>query len=377
MNVARTIVAVLVSLFIGHVRTCGASWDKVVFIRQQVWANHEWLPIERTTGLALSVARWTNTLQIEKEITFQVDYQLTYRVGSLPAAGARRFRPLPLEREVIQGGNVGLHHEVDRLVVAWESDHLLLEAGRQAYSWGIGYVWAPGDLFGSFAPTEVATDYKAGIESVHVRVGPANLLLAFDDSLQKSAVMGRVRLHHDVTEAFALGGIYRQDTVVGVQVVSDVSGWGVRGESVLFVPTGSDPFLRMMLGGDRQFTGTLYGYAEYYFNGFGASSKEGYAARQLDPRLREGEIHNLGQHYLAAGVRWQPSALWHVALTDLFSLTDLSQLGWLQLLRSISDNSDVRAVVFVPVGPRPRNGQLESEFGSVSFSVILDLTWYF
>ena len=59
-------------------------------------------------------------------------------------------------------------HRFDRLAFEYRKGSTAVTIGRQAVSWGSGFVFNPLDLFNPFAPTTVDTDYKSGDDLLSV-----------------------------------------------------------------------------------------------------------------------------------------------------------------------------------------------------------------
>jgi hypothetical protein len=88
------------------------------------------------------------------------------------------IRPVQDERQFMdltdiieENDDLILYHRLDRLALtllpAWGQVRL----GRQAVTWGNGFLFNPMDLFNPFSPTDIERDYKIGTDMVFSQVG--------------------------------------------------------------------------------------------------------------------------------------------------------------------------------------------------------------
>ncbi|MCP4622396.1 MAG: hypothetical protein GY850_02580, partial [bacterium] len=59
-----------------------------------------------------------------------------------------------------------LYHRLDRFMITIQSEFGTISLGRQAQTWGNGFLFNPMDLFNPFAPTDINRDYKAGDDMI-------------------------------------------------------------------------------------------------------------------------------------------------------------------------------------------------------------------
>jgi hypothetical protein len=99
----------------------------------------------------------------------------------------------------------------------------------------------------------------------------------------------------------------------------------------------------------------LYGFLEYFRNGFGQTSfdqgLEGLDPRLLD-RLARGEVFNLGRDELAAGLRFEWTPLTSLEPSVLVNPRDPSAYLLLHLHHDWSENVSLDAGVQLGLGPR-------------------------
>ncbi len=291
------------------------------------------------------------------------------------------FRYLDLDWDVTTREQFLWNHQFDRLNAKMDLGLAALTLGRQAISWGVGYLWSPADLLTTFSPLQINRDYKAGVDAafLDVPLGPfqeSYLAYAPDEKWSKSALLARHRLRLGPADLAIMGGWIISDYVLGGEVNADVKGVGVRFEATHTWPEATSRFVRALVGLDYQFTSDLFLQLEYYYNGFGTSDPAGYWQVILAPRFLRGEIHNTAQHYLGVNGRYQLTPLTILSGTTIINLNDGSALLEPALIYSLSNNAEIRLGAIFALGDRP-NGNLQSEFGAYPHLGFGEVIFYF
>lgn len=272
-----------------------------------------------------------------------------------------------------------VQQSIDRLSLGYATPNFVIRIGRQALTWGAGLVFRPMDLFDPFSPTATDTDYKPGTDMLYTQY-----LFADGSDLQVIAVpRGTVPDGGPTANASAFA-LHYHGTIAGVETTAllarDHGDWtaaaGIAGPlagatwNLEILPTGvrDGPVLVSALANisdavtllDRN--ATLF--AEYFHNGFGVEGDAALATLPdpLRDRLARGELFNLRQDYLAAGLSLEYSPLVTLSPTVIADLDDgsvylLGAANW-----SLTDNLVLVAGVQTPFGPRG------SEFGGLPLS---------
>ena len=272
-------------------------------------------------------------------------------------------------------------HQFDRLNVKIDLGSANLTLGRQAISWGVGYLWSPVDLLTTFSPLQINRDYKAGIDAVllDVPLGPfqeSYLAYAPHEKWSNSALLGRHRLRLGSADVALMGGWIISDYVLGGEINADVKGVGVRLEATHTWPEETSRFVRALLGFDYQFTSDLLLQFEYYYNGFGTSDPARYLQVILAPRFQRGEVFNTAQHYLGGNGRYQLTPLIILNGAAIINLNDGSALLEPALIYSLSNNAEIRLGAIFALGKKP-NDNLQSEFGTYPHLGFGEVIFYF
>jgi len=358
---------------------------------------------------------------------WQVHFRTQPQISSFPGAlgamsmagGATPARSLPLQGVAPDGSRFTWRHELDRMLVSYRAGKVDIILGRQPISFGVGFVWKPADLVGTFSPTEVDGEYKPGVDALRVNIalgdftelafvaafgGPtctSNVLPNGDScegyhpqfNVEHSVALARFRTNVKSVDFGAIAGWVRGDVVAGLFVTGTVKRFRIRSEVVYtwdIEEDGPDPdrtdwtgfnsltdrfyagmgnaqnkddhFVRAIFGVDYKFNTkkALTILAEIYYNGFGRRHAKDYMALLMKPRVAEfGEIFNTGILYAALGVNWEPHHKVPLALTVMGNLFDPSMFINATMTYKVGDESILVAGAMVPIGRAPVLGSLE------------------
>jgi len=255
---------------------------------------------------------------------------------------------LDLGHEQTMGDRAELAGRLDRLSIGYTGEHVVARLGRQAITWGNGLVFQTLDLFNPFPPNVLDVDYKPGRDMLTTQ-----WLIATGDDVQAIVVPGRedrgqpltlaqssvaAKWHHSSGDAEwdVLLARHDGDAVVGGGVSHSLAG-GIWRVDVSHARLATRHVTSMLGNFDRAWTPrghTLYGFGEYFYNGFGVSDT-GPGAIEIDSallgRLERGEVFNLGRHELAGGVRYDWTPLVTLSPTAIINLRDGSTFALVQV----------------------------------------------
>lgn len=301
------------------------------------------------------------------------------------------------------GSNNSTHigYELDRAVYKQRFDKLSLALGRQPIDWGSGRFWQPLNVFGAFAPTDLDTDFKPGIDAARLDWYPSDfssLTAVYVFSPNDNATVDHnksVALHYrrqigQQSEMALLTAGVIGNTVIGASFESSWSGMGWRVEGVRthfdrpFSSTDENSIF-WIAGIDYQFeNGTLLA-AEWYDNSRGANNVSSLSNLQTDSLVLYGLQQHLGRRVLGISVNKDITPLLHGGYTLLAStLEDVdgklntSLLHQLNFNYSVSNESDI-LFSFQFANGRGLNqfSQVQSEFGHLPASMTVRLRYYF
>jgi len=286
--------------------------------------------------------------------------------------------------------------EIDRATFKYSADKFSLTAGRQAVDWGVGRLWQPMNVFGAFAPTDLDTEYKPGIDALTLDWFPSpfsSLTVAYvlspDDDIaatKNSAVIHYRRLVGEQTELSLLAGDVSGDPVFGASIEGEKNSIGLRLEATHHdLPLIDDKGLFIIAGADYKFANGILLITELYYNHFGSSNVNGLSDAQNGWLLNRGLQPHLSRNVVGVSLQKELSPLlsgsYALLTSQLSSDTgdkEYSFLHQLGLKYSLSDESDLLFSLQTGVGKgRNQQGTLRSEFGHIPTSIAVRWSRYF
>ena len=233
-----------------------------------------------------------------------------------------------------------LLQRLDRLYLALNRQWGSVRVGRQAVTWGNGFVFNPMDLFNPFPPTAIDRDYKVGDDMINAQfslshIGDVQVLYVVrrnpDNNKVESdqaSVAGKLHFAAATTEFDLMGSRHFNDNVVGIGSTGYLgdTAWRLDG-TWTFLDDGDD-YLSLVANMDYSwvwFEKNFYGFMEYYFNGLG---EDDYPDALQDPditeRLARGELFVLGRNYLSGHIQIELHPLFQVFFTAINNVEDPS-----------------------------------------------------
>jgi hypothetical protein len=343
--------------------------------------------------------RLINETFLSDSIFFEVDYELIGAGGDLirkqqelkelfpsisddvffirtPLSDNRRL--MDLTTTVSEGDSYFLVQRLDRLFLALNQDWGTVRVGRQAVTWGNGFIFNPMDLFNPFPPTAIDRDYKAGDDMINAQftfpnIGNMQLLYVVrrdpddrDVKTSQASLAGKAHVAWGTTEFDIMVSKHFEDWVIGggsVGYLGDAA-WRVDATWTFLDDNGGngrEDYLSLVANIDYSWTWwqkNFYGFIEYYYNGLG---KNDYARALLNPetseRLARGELFVLGQNYLSGTLQIEPHPLVNLYITAINNIEDPS--GILQPRATWDITQDIQ----ITGGLNIYYGAKDTEFG--------------
>jgi len=324
-------------------------------------------------------------------------HQNTFASPGLHSSDLFRYRDLANDwvNESSVDDSTRAGYEVDRAAYQKRFNHLTLGIGRQPIDWGSGRLWQPLNVFGAFAPTDLDTDYKAGIDAAVIDWYLSNFssltaVYAFapgDNAEIKNsaAVYYRLQMAEQV-EMSLLAGQVVGNTVTGVSLESDWSGMGWRIEAVHNnLDQTNENTLFWIAGLDYQFENGVLLAAEWYNHSGGVNSETALTNLTINRQLEYGLQQHLGKKVLGLAVSKEITPLVQGSYTMLVSgLNDVqdhfatSLLHQLTAVYSVSNESDLLFSLLYANGKGLNlSGLPQSEFGHLPTSMTVRFRFYF
>ncbi|MCY3884220.1 MAG: hypothetical protein OXG24_04815 [Gammaproteobacteria bacterium] len=298
------------------------------------------------------------------------------------SSSSRLFDPEPsgywnLSKELVSGSRHFASVNIDRLRLTYRSEEWRVMIGRLPVSWGRGIVYQPLDVFNAYPPTAIDREFKPGNDSLVVERlfnngSELQLLSTFRDSEHVHVASGSSSTHvfkgyfaSGESEIDLILGRHWDETIVGMSVASPVSSILVRADVVFTCEDMESCTISAVVNADYShgiMGGLLYTFAEYFYNGFGVTSKHKKTTnlpKRLLAGIQRGEIFAYGRHLIATGasVTWHP--LWNQSLSLLVNANDGSFLVQTNITFVPTDNVNLTFGMLLPVG------DTNEEFGAI------------
>lgn len=176
-----------------------------------------------------------------------------------------------------------LFTNIDRAYLSFTHQNLEIIAGRQRINWGTNLVWNPNDIFNTFNYFDFDYVERPGCDALKVQyyTGMASSVqLAWKvDSDNKSTIAGMYKFNKWNYDFQLLGGIMRDEIVLGAGWSGDIKGAGFNGEGTVFFPDenqkGENEHIVFVgsAGANYTFPNSLYIHASAIYNSDGTTGK--------------------------------------------------------------------------------------------------------
>ena len=244
---------------------------------------------------------------VGEKVYFEAHYETLYSVGDTQRAqsqladlvpqplkglfGVRvledESRFMDLTKTIHYDDDSVWYHRLDRLYLTFLPHWGSFSIGRQAVTWGNGYVFNPMDLVNPFPPTDIERDYKVGSDMV---VGLVNLGTSGDLQLvyvprrnpltdevswDQSTLGGKVHLSRGTTEFDVMAVADYGDAVLGLGSRGYLGGAAWRCDATWTFLDDSprkNGFLSLVANLDYSWVWwgkNFYGFVEFFYNGLG------------------------------------------------------------------------------------------------------------
>ncbi len=141
----------------------------------------------------------------------------------------------------VSGDSYAWHLNIDRLYANWNNEHWDITAGRQRINWGVHTVWNPNDIFNAYNYLDFDYEERPGSDALRIQyttTGMHTMEAAWRFGKNKydqtAALMYKFNMHeYDVQ---LLGGIMKNDVVLGTGLAGNAGNAGLKGEITWFHP---------------------------------------------------------------------------------------------------------------------------------------------
>lgn len=326
-----------------------------------------------------------------KAFEFHADYQLNLLSSDNLSSvdfDNDQFSLFDLTTTVDEGSRHHLQQRLDRFYVGYQTDNSSYRFGRQAVTWGNGFIFNVMDIFNPFSPTALDREFKPGNDMLYAQ----HLSTSGDDwqyiylprrnsdgdidNAQSSLVAKYHTLYAD-SDIDVLLAEHFDDSIFGLGISHALgeSLWRLdmthtalnSGQSITSLSTNLD---YSWVSAGKNF----YGFIEYYHNGFGIDDASDIATSYLLLRLERGELFTRFRNYLGIGLRIELHPLVNLSPTLISNLDDQSQLLSVNLVYDWQQNLIISTQLNIGAGSNNSeyNGPLSS-----GDSLSAQLAWYF
>lgn len=328
----------------------------------------------------LTRLRLRPTVNFNYSSRINIEYEVTSYYFDSPSAfnntnyDKSNRQLVDLTWQPINKSDYSLVHTIDRLSYRHEFDWGSIEAGRQRVAWGSGRVWNPTDLFNPINPASFSKIEKEGADAVTLVYyfgSFTDLTLVYNpqEVIGNSNYGYRFRTNVGEYDLITVGGYFDERYVTGFDFAGNLLKAGIRGEGIISFDEDdfSENYVKFILGADYQFTPELYGLIEYHYNGEGKTNKNRYELL----RLIDGEIINLGRHYINVTSNYKLHPLVTLNFSNNTNLLDAS--GYVSFVTDYSYTEDI----YIKAGMQINYGSRRSEYWYYPDSYYLQGEFYF
>jgi hypothetical protein len=281
---------------------------------------------------------------------------------------------LDLTSYIYRGHSLDWRHSLYRAWLQYEQDQLLLILGRQRIAWGSGRIWNPTDRFNPIDPTAVQQDQKIGVDAFNTawrydNSGSFQMILAPGRSEHNVArkVSGRWQDTFGEFDVAAMGGLFGDEQVLGIDLAGNIGDGGGRLEVVRSISGPDGAYTQLMAGYDYTlfhawFPEGLYLAIEYFYNGA--------SARNLSLASQD-RLQSFSRSLWGGILGYDLTALLRFDFLLLADVTRHSFFYAPSVTWSVTDSIDFKVVAQLPT-----DGQ-SGEFASYRPLYAMQLDWYF
>ncbi|MFC1748780.1 hypothetical protein ACFL2V_08220 [Pseudomonadota bacterium] len=354
-------------------------------------------PDRRSSGAA-GVARIMVDGEMGDNWRFELNAYQSFIPNALVGSQGGASLPSSVERsalfEASFSDNDHVRLAVDRIALRWSKDNLEFTAGRQAINLATTFYFTPNDFFAPFAAQTFYRVYKPGVDAFRAEIGIGQLsqlslisVLGYGpdttsstgwsrySNSQRDSQLLRWSSAFGNAEATFLGGRVADKNIIGGALQGELFDWlGVRVEGHHADPqtvAGGD-YRQLSLGVEHRWESSLDLRLELLYNGVGNDLVSSYQVV-----VASNDAIYLARRYSAFGGSYEVTPLLLMSAVLISNMDDHSHLISLNSVYSLSDESEAVFNVSTPLGNRPANGLLRSEFGAYPNSMNLEYRLYF
>ena len=311
--------------------------------------------------------------------------------SSLPLVRGASYRLIDLRPEITDPAadrDFRLFQNLDRLVAHWTLHQTDITIGRQAIAFGSAKVIQATDVLLPYSFQQLNVEYRIGVDAVRAQI-PISQMGELDFGVvvgekfraDKSAAFARIKASLAETDIVGMAMVFSDAKLLGGGLQRGIWQLGYNLDFAQVWVDGDERYFRLSQGLDYTFASGLTLFAEYHFNGAGASDPADYLARLKSFAYQKGGVFLLGRHYFIPGLSYQITPLLSSRIQSMVNLQDGSTFISGAFEYGVSENVYLDLGFFGSLGASPRQAGdgvlLASEFGSYPIQVYGAVRWYF
>ncbi|MCW9005957.1 MAG: hypothetical protein OQK70_11905 [Gammaproteobacteria bacterium] len=315
-------------------------------------------------SLSLRLASEHKWNDFSAEIHYEMNALHSNNPDLITGVDADKNRALDLSSNIRDENNDLQQHRIDRLSLAYSHDQLVVRLGRQAVSWGNGFVFHPMDIINPFDPVAIDKDYKTGDDMLYgqwlmdngndwqMMILPRRNLSGDIDNDQASQAIK----FHALTPKGDVDVLYARhydQAILALGYAKSILDAVWRLDVLVTELSNQQKVTMLMSNLDYScvwLEHNVYGFAEYFYNELGEADFSLSPDAELSSRLSRGELFTTAKHYLSLGLNIELHPLVNLSPTMIVNLDDNSYLMPITLNYNWTENRVLKTSLILSAG---------------------------
>ncbi len=372
--------------------------------KERTWALNGHLQALENIWVPPSSSRWQTMTSLynrldfrydpSKSISFHTGIRNIFNYGQM----VQSFYPYYSEMVTLDEGLADLtwlwaddtsyvfYSNIDRLNIKLKTGKLETTIGRQRINWGINFVWTPNDIFNSYNYFDFDYVERPGCDAILLQYYTGNtssIQLGFKvdqhlhviDSAYKITTALMYRFNRWGYDFQILGGLMREDAVIGAGWSGHIKGAGFNGEASYFLDKEKFTDTTGAFVGSAElnytFKNSLYLQGGYLYNSAGTTGNAGYGNALFFTMDISAKNFTKARHSVFTQASYPITPLLNASAAVIFNPCDLSGYAGPSLDISLTNNLSVFLIGQVFWGKHM------TEFGDNGTLLFWRLKWNF
>jgi len=313
--------------------------NETVFPNKSSIASNERIQQHHVISTRLMTEYQKDNFNFDFHYDFKAQYLSSNTSNSTLDIESRQL--IDLQANIIEKEKIIYANRIDRLIISYTKEKYVLRAGRQAVSWGNGFLFNPLDLLNPYSQTAIDREYKAGDDMLYGQYLADNgddIQLVFvprrnkitgDLSDKESSLLFKYKSINYPVNIDVLAARHYNDNIIAMGLLKDIKDSIVRFD--MSVTHLQDDSIALMVVSNIDYSWTMfgkntYGYLEYMYNSMGINDYQEIFNSNVLSRIERGEMFTIGRHYFSVGLTLETTPLTSLNTNLVLNLTDQSVL---------------------------------------------------